>query len=117
MYGEKLKNQESVWVLKLSKSSLNRFLQRFTSAIKRTVTHSEVREILIKSLDFENANSEYKRMISPLKIIPATIEEWIRNMVDIWSHYYVAALIKVISKRFEKNWKIVCFNCDNQRHL
>lgn len=37
----------------------------------------EVKQILIESLTFENANSQYKKVIGPLKVRSTPIEEWI----------------------------------------
>jgi hypothetical protein len=48
-----------------------------TSAVNRIVSDSEVIKILIESLVFENANSECKRMMRPLKARSAPIDEWI----------------------------------------
>ena len=67
---------------------------------------------------FENANSEYKSMIRPLKTRSEPIDEWIRNMADIDSHSYYATLIgEVISKRFKKKQNVRCFHCGKQGHL
>ena len=58
-------------------------MQRLTSDKYRMISDSEVRQILIESLAFENANSECKRVIRPLKARSAPIDEWIRNIADI----------------------------------
>ena len=80
MLGIKLKNQERdiSHLLKLCKAQKKLsmvFLQRLISAVNRIVSDSEVRKILIESLAFENANSECKRMMRPLKARSAPIDE------------------------------------------
>lgn len=48
----------------------------------------KVIQILIKSLAFENADSQLKRVISPLKVRLAAIDEWIWNTVETESCTY-----------------------------
>lgn len=72
MLGIKLKNQERdiSHLLKLCKAQKKLsmvFLQRLISAVNRIISESEVRKILIGTLAFENATSEWKREIKPLK--------------------------------------------------
>jgi hypothetical protein len=56
------------------------FLQRLTSAVNKIVSDSEVRQILMRSLAFENANSECKGAIRPFKATSEPIDEWTGNM-------------------------------------
>jgi hypothetical protein len=56
------------------KEAFTEFLKRLTSAVNRIVSDSGVRQILIKSLAFENANSDCKRVIRPLKARSAPID-------------------------------------------
>lgn len=49
------------------------FLQTLTSAVNRTVLDPKVRQILIDSLAFENANSKYKKVIRFSKAIAIDI--------------------------------------------
>lgn len=46
------------------------------------VSDPEVRQLLIKSLAFENSNLECKMVIRPLKARTAPVDEWIRNAAD-----------------------------------
>ena len=50
-------------------------LQRETSAVKRMLSNSEARQIVIEPLAFENANSQCKRVIRPLKARLSPTEE------------------------------------------
>ena len=94
------------------KEAFTDLLQRLTSTVNRIVSDSEVIKILIESLVFENANSECKRMMRPLKARSAPIDEWIRTMAGIGSHVYDAIQIaEIILKRFKKNQNVWCLNC------
>lgn len=55
------------------KEAFTEFLKRLTSAVNRIV--SEVRQILIEFLVFENANSGCKRVIRPLRAKSAPVDE------------------------------------------
>ena len=39
--------------------------------------------VLIKSLSFENTNSECKKLLGPLKVRSAPVDEWILNTMNI----------------------------------
>ena len=52
------------------------FLQWLTSAVNRMIPNSEARQIIIESLAFENANSQFKRIIRPLKTRSEPLEPW-----------------------------------------
>lgn len=54
-------------IIQDSKEVFTNFLQRLILDINRVVSNPEDRQILIKSLIFENANSEFKAVIRPLK--------------------------------------------------
>lgn len=74
-------------------------MQKWTSVVNRIVKDREVREILIETLAFKNANSGCKKEIRPLMAKSALIDECIRNTTDIGSHIYDVTLIReVISK-------------------
>ena len=52
--------------------------------------YSEVIQILIEYLDFENLSSQCKRVIRPLKARLVPIDKWTQNTADIGSHTYDA---------------------------
>ena len=64
------------------------------------ISDPEVRQILIESLAFENANLECKRVIRTLKAKLSPIDKWIRNTADTGSHVNDAALIERIFYKF-----------------
>ena len=51
------------------------FLQRLTRAVQIGVTDPEARCIIIESLAYENASIECKRILGPLKIRSAAMDE------------------------------------------
>lgn len=75
--------------------------KKWTTVVNRILKDTEVREILIETLAFKNANSGCKRGNRPLMAKSALIDEWIRKTTDIGSHTYNVTLIgEVISKFF-----------------
>nr|CDQ07277.1 Bm11540 [Brugia malayi] len=62
------------------------FSQRLTSAVDRSISDPLARKALIESLAFENANTECKEAIRPLRARSVPIDEWIRNTIDIRPH-------------------------------
>ena len=62
------------------------FLQRLTSAVERSISDSSSRKAIIEFLAFENANTECKEVIRPLRARSASIDEWIRYTTDVVSH-------------------------------
>ena len=47
------------------------------------MTDSEARRVLIESLAFENANLECKKILGPLKVRSAPIDEWILHTMNV----------------------------------
>lgn len=79
-------------------------MQRLTSAISRTVSDSEVTQISIDFLAFENANPICNKVIRHLETRSSPAEEWIRNTTNVGSHVYDFILIgEVISQQFKKS--------------
>ena len=74
-------------------------LQRSTSVVNGMISNSEVRQIIIESLAFENANSLCKRIIRPLKARSAPLEEWIQDTINIASHEHDDTWIKEVISR------------------
>ena len=54
------------------------FLARLRVAVERAVGRDEISEILLQTLAFENANTECKHILGPLKGQGASIAEYIR---------------------------------------
>ena len=81
------------------KESYTDFLQKRSKTVLRAVSDPEVRKQLILSPAFDHANLECKRMLMPLEIRSAPIEEWIQYAInaeylhcdeEIWVHQAIA---------------------------
>lgn len=57
------KSESFTKIIQGLKEDFTDFLQRLASAVNRIAPDSEVRQILIESLAFENANSECERVV------------------------------------------------------
>ena len=68
---------------------------------------------------FENGNLKYKNILGPLKVISATIDEWILHIrnVETFNHSTEAWVGEVISNGMRKNQNAKCFNCVRIGHL
>lgn len=62
---------------------------------------------------FENDNSEWEKVIRPLKAKSAPIDEWIKDRADIVSHIYDGTITEYV---ISKSSNIRCYNCGNQGH-
>ncbi|MGE9804406.1 hypothetical protein ACQP3L_27800, partial [Escherichia coli] len=59
------------------------FLQRLTRAVELQVTDPETRQSIIYTISYENANPICKRILLPLKIRSAPLEEWVLYAANI----------------------------------
>ena len=64
-----------VKVIQDSKETITDFSQRMTSGVNRMIPNSKARQIIIESLTFENASSQCKRIIRPLKERSVPLQE------------------------------------------
>ena len=82
------------------------------------ILNSDVRQIIIESLTFENANAQNNRVIKSLKSRSALLEEWIQDTISIESHDHDDVWIaEMFSRGLKKNKNVKCFNCSKQGHL
>ena len=74
------------------------------------VTDPEARHIIIKSLDYENANLECKRILGPFK---SRSDEWISYTMNVETLDYgnEAWVGKAISNGKRRHQNIKHFNC------
>ena len=87
------------------------FLHRLTSAVNRTVRDSEARRIIIESLAFENANTQCKRILRPLKARSAPIEDWIRETINVDLLEKDNLVEEFLSRGTRTGSNVRCFNC------
>ena len=74
---------------------------------------------MILSLAFDNANLECKRMLLPLRIRSAPIEEWIQYAISAESlHCHEENWVgQAIANVTVRNQGITCFNCGQTGHI
>ena len=65
------------------------FLQILTKAVQIGIPDPEARHIVIESLTYENANVECKRILGPLKIRSAPLDEWVLHTMNVDTFDYV----------------------------
>ena len=68
-------NESYTRVKQCQREPLRDVLQRLTKAVQIGVTDPEARCVLIESLAFENANLECKKILGPLKVRSAPMDE------------------------------------------
>ena len=93
------------------------FISRLKEAIDKTVRQSDLREMLLQTLSFENANSECQKVIRPLKAQGASLEEYIKACADIGSEPYKANLLATALQDSYKQNLTKCFNCGKLGHV
>lgn len=75
------------------------FKQILVSAVKKALSDSDVRQVLIETLIEENANTECKEGLTPSKAWKAHVDEWIRDTTRIGSNlYHVHSIDKSIPR-------------------
>lgn len=89
------------------------FLQRLTRAVQIGITNPKARHIIIKSLAYENANIEWKRILGPLKIRSAPMDEWVLHTMNVETFDYgtEAWVGEAISNGKKRHQNTKCFNC------
>jgi hypothetical protein len=51
------------------------FKQRLVSAVNKAISDPDVKQVLIEALGLENANMEFTKVVGPLKVRAAPMEE------------------------------------------
>lgn len=105
-------------VIQGPKETFPDFLQMLTSGVERSVSDSAARKAIIESLAFENANTECREVIRPLKARSAPIDEWIRYTAIVGSCSPDTTVIgEAATGQLEMTQDFKCFNCGEQGHL
>ena len=76
-----------------------------------------LRKLLLQTLSFENANTECKKALGPLKAQGASLEEYIKACADIGSEQYKANLLAAALQSFCKQNHTKCFKCGKIGHM
>ena len=79
----------------------------------------EARHVLIESMDFENVNLEYKKIMETLKVISAPIDEWNLHAmnVEMFDYSTEAWVGEVISNGMRRYQNAKCFHCGRTGYL
>ncbi|KAL6066104.1 hypothetical protein STEG23_017586 [Scotinomys teguina] len=95
------------------------FLQRLTTAIKKAVSDTELRKLLTETLAFNNANTECKRILTPLKVRLAPLEEWIQytNDIETFNDGNEAWIGETIPRGGRRPRGTKCFKCGTPGHI
>ncbi|XP_067583138.1 endogenous retrovirus group K member 9 Gag polyprotein-like isoform X2 [Pseudorca crassidens] len=92
------------------------FLSRLHAAIQRAVAQTDVQDLLLQSLAFENANPECQKALRPLRAVNAPLEEYIKACHDIGSPTYANLLAAAITGGLKDN-RTKCYNCGKYGHM
>lgn len=71
----------------------------------------------IETLVYENVNTEYRKVIRPLKAWPVPMNEWIRGKTYIGSNVYCETIIGQAVVRDLHYQDVCCFNSRKYGHL
>ena len=95
------------------------FLQRLTKAVQIGIPDPEARNIVIESLAYENANVECKRILGPLKLRSAPLDEWVLHTmnVDTFDYGNETWVQEAISKGKRRHQITKCFHCGKMGHM
>ena len=79
------------------------FIARLHQNLNKTVSQPGLRNLLMQVLAYDNANSECKKAIQPLKAQGAPLEEYLKVCQDIGSEpYKMQLLAQALSKANKK---------------
>ena len=93
------------------------FIARLCQNLNKTVAQPGLRNLLMQVLAYENANSECKKVIQPLKAQGAPLEEYLKVCQDIGSEpYKMQRLAQALSKA-NKNTDMRCHQCGKLGHI
>ncbi|XP_077614458.1 endogenous retrovirus group K member 8 Gag polyprotein-like [Crocuta crocuta] len=94
------------------------FLARLRVAVDRAVGRDEISEILLQTLAFENANSECKRVLGPLKGQGASIAEYIRACSGVGGTEHNAAVFaSALAQAMKPSKGGNCYHCGKPGHM
>lgn len=61
--------------------------------MNKAISDPDVKQVLIEALGLENANMEFTKVVGPLKVRAAPMEEWIQETTTTDSSVYNATMI------------------------
>ena len=93
------------------------FLARLHQNLNKTVSQPGLRNLLMQVLAYDNANSECKKAIQPLKAQGAPLEEYLKVCQDIGSEAYKMQLLAQALSKANKNTDMRCHQCRKLGHI
>ena len=92
------------------------FIARLRQNLNKTVSQLDLRDLLMQVLAYDNANSEFKKVIQPLKAQCAPLEEYLNVRQDIGSEPYKIQLLAQTLSKANKKTDMRCHQCKKLRH-
>ena len=85
----------------------------------RTVAQTELRDMLLPMLAYDNANSECQKVLHPLKAWGKLLEDYIKVCHDIGSEPYKIQLLAqaITGLKQQTNQQVKCFSCGKRGHV
>ena len=93
------------------------FIARLCQNLNKTVAQPGLRNLLMQVLAYENANSECKKVIQPLKAQGAPLEEYLKVCQDIVSEPYKMQLPAQVLSKANKKTDMRCHQHEKLGHI
>ena len=93
------------------------FITRLHQNLNKTVSQPGLRDLLMQVLAYDNANSECKKAIQPLKAQGAPLEEYLKVCQDIGSEPYKMQLLAQALSKANKKTDMRCHQCGKLGHI
>ena len=90
------------------------FIAQLKQNLVRTIAQTELRDMLLPMLAYDNANSECPKVLQPLKAQGRPLENYIKVCHDIGSEPYKMQLLAqaITGLKQQANQQVKCFSCD-----
>ena len=94
------------------------FIAQLKQNLVRTIAQTELRDMLLPMLAYDNANSECPKVLQPLKAQGKPPENYIKVCHDIGSEPYKMQLLAqaITGLKQQANQQVKCFSCHKRGH-
>ena len=85
----------------------------------RTIAQTELRDMLLPMLAYDNVNSECQKVLQSLKAQGKPLEDYIKVCPDIGSEPYKMQLLAqaITGLKQKVNQQVICFSCGKRGHV